>query len=200
MGLEWVLLPAAGSLIGWTTNFLAIRMLFRPKAPVTLFGRLRLQGLLPRRKEELARVVAETVERDLLPASEVLDRIDLAKYQAEAVDAVVRAVDRRLEEGLVSLLPGGLRRLAAEYVRRIVSKEAAYVVAEVVQRVKGRLAEDVRIGEIVREKVSQLDTEQLEGIVVRAARAELRAIELLGAILGLFVGLIQAAFLAVSGG
>ena len=200
MGVEWVLLPAAGSLIGWITNFLAIRMLFRPKAPVTLFGRLRLQGLLPRRQEELARVIAETVERDLLPASEVLERIDLAKYQAEAVDAILRAVDRRLEEGLPSVLPGGLRRLAADCVRRVVSREAAHVVAEVVQRVKGRLAEDVRLGEIVREKMSRLDTEQLEGIVVRVARTELRAIELFGGVLGLLVGLIQAAFLALSGG
>ncbi len=200
MGLEWVLLPAAGSLIGWITNFLAIRMLFRPKAPVTLFGRLRLQGVLPRRQQELARVVAETVERDLLPAREVLEKIDLAKYQAEAVDAVLRAVDRRLEEGLLSLLPSGMRRLAVEYVRRVVSREAAHLFAEVVHRVKGRLAEDVRIGEIVQEKISSLDTTQLEGIVVRVARSELRAIELLGAVLGMLVGLVQAAFLAVIGG
>lgn len=200
MGLEWVVLPAAGSLIGWVTNHLAIRMLFRPKAPVTLFRRFRLQGVLPRRQAEFARAVAETVERELLPVHEVFERIDLAKYQGEAVDAVLRVVDRRLEESLPELIPFRLRRLVADYIRSIVSKEAALVVAELSDRVKERLAEDVRFGELVHEKVSRLDTDQLEGIVVRVAGAELRAIEVLGAVLGLFIGVIQAAFLSVSGG
>lgn len=200
MGLEWVMLPAVGSLIGWVTNYLAVRMLFRPKAPVILFGGLRVQGVLPRRQAELARVVAETVERDLLPLDELIERIDLAKYQGEAVNTLLGLVDRRLEENLPEVLPRQLRRMAVEYIRRLVSREAPLVVAELSERVKSRLVEDVRLGELVREKMNQLDTDELEGIVLRVARTELRAIELMGALLGLLIGVIQAALLTWGGG
>ncbi len=55
----------------------------------------------------------------------------------------------------------------------------------------------MKLAELVRQKMSQLDTERLESIVVRVAATELRAIEVLGAVLGLTIGLVQAALLAL---
>lgn len=200
MGIEWVMLPAVGSLIGWVTNYLAVRMLFRPKSPVILFRRLRLQGVLPRRQAQLARAMAETVESDLLPVDELLERIDFPKYQGEAVAALLRIVDRRLEESLPEVIPRPLRRMVAEYIRRLVSREAALVVDELSGQVKSRLRQEIRLGEIVEEKINQLDTDALEAVAARVARTELRAIEWMGALLGLLIGLVQAALLSVSRG
>lgn len=197
MGWEWVILPCVGSAIGWVTNIVAIRMLFRPKRPVRVAGLFELQGVLPRRQEALARVVAETVERDLLPVDELMDALDVGKYQSEVVAAVVEYVDRRLEGNLPELLPPPLRRMVGEVARKVAEREATQMVAGILERVKDRVKEDLRPGELVREKLSGLDTEALEGIVVRVARTELRAIEVLGAVLGFLIGVFQAFLVTV---
>ena len=105
MSLEWILLPSVGAMIGWFTNFIAIRMLFRPKKPVRLFGRFAFQGVLPRRQSELARIVGETVERDLLPVDELVESLDLSGYQDDVIEAVVGHVGRRIDQNLPDLLP-----------------------------------------------------------------------------------------------
>lgn len=197
MGWEWILLPLVGSLIGWFTNFLAIRMLFRPKVPRRLVGRMSIQGVLPRRRDDLARVVAETVEKDLLPIDELLERVDMAGYEAEVVDAVVSHVDRRLGESLPEALPAQFKRMLVGYVRRIVEREAGAVVRHLSARIAARVRSDLQVGRLVHEKMAALDTDELERIVVRVAGHELRAIEVLGALLGGAIGLAQAALLAL---
>ena len=48
---------------------------------------------------------------------------------------------------------------------------------------------------IVEEKIKDFDMEKLEGIVLAVAKKELVAIEVLGAVLGFFVGLVQLGLL-----
>jgi len=195
MSWEWLILPSIGSAIGWFTNFLAIRMLFHPKKPIRIWGALSFQGVLPRRREDLANVVAETVERDLLPMDELLEHVNVRGYQGEVVDAVVRYVDRRMDEQLPESIPRQFRAMIAGYVRRVVSKEAQSVVRDVAGRLTERIRDEVSVAAIVRGKMARLDTDELERIVARVAHNELRVIEVLGAVLGAVIGLFQAAVL-----
>jgi uncharacterized membrane-anchored protein YjiN (DUF445 family) len=60
--------PLAGAFIGFLTNVLAIRMLFRPLKAVRIFG-IRLPftpGILPRERRRLADSIGRMVERELL--------------------------------------------------------------------------------------------------------------------------------------
>lgn len=192
---EWVILPTVGSGIGWITNLIAIRLLFRPKVPVRIGRFFSVQGVLPRRQRDIASVVAETVERDLLPIDELLENLNISAYEKDVVDAVSQYVDRRIEENLPQTLPAQIRKMVGAYVRRVVEREAGAVVRDVTGRVRQRVETDVKIGQVVRDKVNRLDTDELERIVVRVAGTELRAIEILGAVLGFIIGLLQAALL-----
>ncbi|MFW6049396.1 MAG: DUF445 domain-containing protein, partial [Candidatus Bipolaricaulota bacterium] len=54
--LYWVLVPVVASVIGYSTNWIAIKMLFRPLQEKRVFG-FRVPftpGLVPRRKNEIA--------------------------------------------------------------------------------------------------------------------------------------------------
>ena len=60
--------PAAGAVIGFVTNVVAIRMLFRPLKEIRVFG-VRLPftpGILPKGRHKLALSIGEMVERELL--------------------------------------------------------------------------------------------------------------------------------------
>jgi uncharacterized membrane protein YheB (UPF0754 family) len=71
----WLLFvpPIAGGIIGYLTNDLAIRMLFRPYKPWYI-GKRQLPltpGLIPRNQERLARRVADTIMGSLLTPTEL---------------------------------------------------------------------------------------------------------------------------------
>jgi uncharacterized membrane protein YheB (UPF0754 family) len=71
----WIITPLTGALIGYSTNWLAIRMLFRPHGEKRVFG-LRLPftpGLIPKNKARLAKKMGEAVGTRVLTA-EILTR------------------------------------------------------------------------------------------------------------------------------
>ena len=46
-------LPVIGALIGWLTNWVAVKMLFHPREPLKL-GIVTVQGIFPKRQQALA--------------------------------------------------------------------------------------------------------------------------------------------------
>jgi len=69
--------PAAGAIIGFVTNVIAIKMLFRPLKEIRLFG-VRLPftpGILPRQRNRLAQSIGGMVERELLTPQVLRQRL-----------------------------------------------------------------------------------------------------------------------------
>ena len=72
----WLRVPAVGGLIGYMTNRLAVKMIFRPIQPVNILG-LRIQGLMPRRQQDMARSIGAVV------GDHLVSHQDLAKGLAD---------------------------------------------------------------------------------------------------------------------
>jgi uncharacterized membrane protein YheB (UPF0754 family) len=89
----WLLLapPLVGGVIGYFTNDLAIKMLFRPYRPYYLFKRqLPLTpGLIPANQARLARRVADTIMGSLLTPSE-LENLARRLLQTERTQQAIR--------------------------------------------------------------------------------------------------------------
>jgi uncharacterized membrane-anchored protein YjiN (DUF445 family) len=69
--------PLVGAVIGFITNVVAIRMLFRPLRAYRLFG-IRIPftpGILPRERAKLARSIGAMVERELLTPAILRERL-----------------------------------------------------------------------------------------------------------------------------
>ena len=102
--LPWVMLPTVGALIGYGTNYLAVRMIFRPVRPVRILG-FTLQGLVPRRQAELAASVGRVVGEHLLSHDDLtaaLARVDLGTLVTAAFDRGIVPEDaacRRVPHG-----------------------------------------------------------------------------------------------------
>jgi uncharacterized membrane protein YheB (UPF0754 family) len=126
-------LPIVCALIGWLTNWIAIRSLFRPRYPKRIL-KLRLPftpGLLVRKQGEIAEKLGEITNREFLDSARVseyvLDRIGLA--ESEGLGAVLarrmlsRALDKLdlgflVEEKIKTLDPASLEELAYQAMRR----------------------------------------------------------------------------------
>lgn len=65
--------PVIGSLIGYVTNYIAVKMLFRPLRPIKI-GKFRIPftpGIFPKRKEQLAQALGKAVGNNLLTSKDV---------------------------------------------------------------------------------------------------------------------------------
>ena len=88
--LPYLMPPLLGALIGYVTNYIAIRMLFRPLRPWRLFGvRLPLTpGIIPAKRGELAQRMGEMVGSHLLTADDVRKTLEKPSFRRELKGAV----------------------------------------------------------------------------------------------------------------
>ena len=103
--LPWLVPPLLGALIGYVTNYIAIRMLFRPLRPWRLFGvRLPLTpGIIPSKRGELAQRMGEMVGSHLLTAEDVRQTLEKPAFQRELKSAVNDKLQTFLSRELGSL-------------------------------------------------------------------------------------------------
>src|SRR5262245_61105997 len=197
-GWVWIT-PFVGALIGWLTNFLAIKMLFRPRQPQFVFGLL-LQGVIPRRQRDLALKIGEVVEEELLKSEDILDAINTEEWRGHLAGVIETRLDRFLREKLFRgdfLYEKILSREAVQRVKRALVTELVNLFPLEVEVAIKQLIEKVDIRKIVADRVQQFDFERLENIVYRVARTELFWVEISGGILGFLIGLLQVLFLWV---
>lgn len=87
--------PIVGAAIGYITNDIAIRMLFRPYKPIYVFGhRLPFTpGIVPRRKDQLAKTLGEAIVAKLFNADdlEIVFTDGISDSVADSVEAMLRS-------------------------------------------------------------------------------------------------------------
>jgi uncharacterized membrane protein YheB (UPF0754 family) len=121
----WLLLspPIVGGIIGYFTNDIAIKMLFRPYKPIYVGGR-RLPftpGLIPSNQEKLAKRISDTIMGSLLTPEE-LQNLARKLLQTE-----------RMEMAIVWLL-----KLALEQVQGLNQEKTAKIVANILRDLLGQ--------------------------------------------------------------
>ncbi|MEX2381662.1 MAG: DUF445 family protein [Opitutales bacterium] len=186
--------------IGWLTNWVAIRMLFRPHRPLSLFG-YTWQGMIPKRQKDLAANAAAIVEKEILGKHllrEQIEKLDLKPYMKE--------LGRRLVHGglmdklhAVPFIGGFINQSILEKIEGILLQEIEKQSEPLKKKLADEMEERVPIRQLVEERIAALDVVRLEDVVNRVARKEFRAIEILGAVLGFAVGLIQLLLLLLTG-
>ena len=191
----WIVLPLLGGVIGYVTNRIAVKMVFRPIRPVSVLG-FQVQGLVGRRQPELAASIGRVVGQNLVEHDDIVR----AMHAMDLEKLVSGALDRGLEEKVAELrmmpLVGGfltderVADLRESLVRGFLENEELLL-----EEIERAVEEGLDVQALVREKVAAFPVEQLEKLVLEVAARELRAIEVLGGVLGLLIGFIQVAVL-----
>lgn len=196
--VDFLLLPAVGAFHGWLTNYLAIRLLFRPRRPLNILG-LTFQGALPKRREALARKIGVVVEEELVSVEALFTKLRREGLDARLETAVGAAVDDRLEALLPRLIPSGLRQTLKAQLLRAIMSQASPALGTLLDEASSEITERLHLAESVEERLLALDLDALESLVRRTAGREIRSIERLGFTMGLLIGLIQGTVLYVIG-
>lgn len=189
----WTVLAmcAVGALIGWGTNLIAVRLLFKPIEPIRIpiIG-YEIQGLIPKRRAEIARSVAATIEKDLLSLETILEKIIAGIDKKQVLEM--------LEERLVTVIKANLPTLMQPFagaiqrqIHELIEKQGEQLLMELTEALIHKAVTEVRVSDLIEERILALDLVQLEDMIIALAKKELKQIEVLGGVLGFAVGLIQ---------
>ena len=198
MILKCFLLVSIGAMIGWITNFIAIKMLFRPYKEINFFF-FKIQGVLPKRKNEIGKSIAEVVNNELVSIKDIISKISADDIEENMGGIIDKILESRLKEEIVKNFPMAAFFLSdsmLEKIKGIIRQSILDNKDEMIKVFGEYLESKVDIKKIIAEKVDAFSLEKVEEIIVSLAKKELKHIEYIGAVLGAVIGLAQ--FAAVS--
>ncbi|MBI5809579.1 MAG: DUF445 family protein [Deltaproteobacteria bacterium] len=195
--LNLLIPPFAGAVIGWITNWVAIKLLFRPHSPVTVFG-WKIQGLIPKRRKEISRSIAKAIEKDLLSSSDIASMLDGMEWKAEVEKMVEEMVEHRFTsldrlKGLpvIGLLSDNLKY----HIKFLLTKEILGRIDGKKSSIATKFRDNVDIKATLINKIDRLDVRRFEGLLTEFIARELKHLEYLGGIMGFLIGVLQSAFI-----
>ena len=192
----WIGLPLLGGVIGYITNRIAVKMIFRPIEPRRVLG-IRVQGLIGRRQAELAESIGNVVGGHLVQHEDIVGAFDKIDFETVIGDVLDQAVGPKIEElRSLPLIGGFLTEDRIEGIRSSLLARVADNKDQILGRIEEAIQDGLDIQELVREKVAAFPVVKLERLVLDVADRELRAIEILGLVLGALIGVVQAAMVA----
>jgi uncharacterized membrane protein YheB (UPF0754 family) len=195
----WITIPAIGGLIGWMTNWLAVKMIFRPVKPRRILF-FRIQGLVPRRQQELAKAIGNVVGTHLVEHKDViksLNKLDFGGILGRVLD---RGLGPKIQElRSLPLIGGFLTEERIADIKKSITDSIMDHRESVLDEVEKGLSKGLNVPKLVEEKVAAFEMLKLEKLILEVANRELRAIVILGGVLGILIGLMQVGFLWLRG-
>lgn len=186
-----LILAIIGGLIGYITNVIAIKLIFRPINPIKIpILNIEIIGMIPKRKTEIATNIAKVVEEQFISVDEITDNIITEQDKQHIIDYIKVRVKLILSEKM-TLIPSTIRNLVQNYVSEIIEDEIREGIDELYEEMIIKTKNRINIKEIIEDKINELDLYELETIILQIVKNELRHIEVLGLILGFFIGIVQ---------
>ena len=186
-----LILAVIGGLIGYITNVIAIKLIFRPINPIKIpILNIEIIGMIPKRKTEIATNIAKVVEEQFISIDEITDNIITEQDKRHIIDYIKVRVKLILSEKM-TLIPSTIRNLVQNYVSEIIEDEIREGIDELSEEMIIKTKNRINIKEIIEDKINELDLYELETIILQIVKNELRHIEVLGLILGFFIGIVQ---------
>lgn len=187
--LQVLLVVAISGLIGYLTNVLAIKSLFRPIRTVKV-GPFSIQGLIPKRRFDVAQSIGSMVASELLSQDDLVSQIISDEDEERFREILIQKIQKIVLEK-IAFLPLGIQNKILVTVEDKMDKESSKLFNEVRALAEDHIRNKVDVGALIEEKINALDLEQLEELTLQIAAKELRAIEWVGLVMGAGIGLIQ---------
>ena len=192
---QYLSIPVIAALIGWSTNWLAIKMTFFPLEFIGKPPLLGWQGIIPSKARKMAAISVDATISKIGTVQEIFEQID-PRVLAEHI---VHSVDPRIEEYVDAMmlqeyptfwenLPASARRMVYERVR----KSTPQLVDNLVEDISENIEDLLDIKGMVIERLAR-DKQLLNRIFLECGQVEFRFIVNSGLYFGFLFGLVQMA-------
>ncbi len=184
-------IPFISAIIGWATNYIAIKMLFHPKNPKNFYF-FNLQGIFPKRKNIFAERLSFIVTNQLLSKEKIKEQLNNPKINEELKAKILEEISIEFEAYMKSnkllamfanksILEGITKRIEG-----IIDRKMPNINQELTKKI-----DDVNLQKIVYDKIITFSNDRFEDLIMSVIKKELKFIEFAGAILGFMIGIVQ---------
>ncbi len=190
----WLLLiPVISAFIGWVTNWVAIKMLFHPREPKKILG-ITFHGIFPKRQQQFAEKLGRIVSNEFLSFTDIEQKISDPSNLKKIMPLIEQNVDDFLrvrlgkEMPVISMFIGDktIGKMKGAFMNEIES-----LFPEVMKQFAGNLKSELDLEHIVIRKVSAFSSDKLEEMLYQIMSKEFRFVELIGAVIGFIIGVVQ---------
>ena len=188
--IQLAIMVFVGILIGWFTNYLAIKLLFRPYKEVN-FLFFKIQGLIPKNRDKISENIADTIEKELISVKYITEKLkDSDVINDEVLDKLLdKIIGEKLKKSILlkMFLNDSVIEKIKAYFKKAILENKEEIVEEIV-----KIAEDkIDFKEIMLEKMKNFSLEEMEKIILSVSKNELKHIEIIGGVLGGIIALFQ---------
>jgi len=188
----WVL-PVAGFVVGWFTNYLALKVIFEPVEPIKVCG-FNLHGIFLKRQKEVSSVFARVVCTEILHIKAMWQAIFTGRLNKNFF-AMLRAHTLVFTGKLIAEIePLGIAAMGAEQflqMKEDIAQKVLEKIPSVIDASYEYTQEALGMEQTIREEMSKLPSAEFEGVLHPIFQdCEIQLIAL-GGVLGALVGGIQ---------
>lgn len=195
-------LPFIAALIGWFTNYLAVKMLFNPREKKR-FLFIEFQGVFPKRQKEIAEKLGQIVSKELISIDDIKQKL-ADDRNLEVIHALLETkIDEFIEKRLPATYPALAMFLNDKIKKKIktqIIEEVEDVLPDAIESYIDKAGERIDVQALVYEKVVKFSSDKLENIVFTILSKEFQFIEIVGAVLGFLIGCVQLLIMHFSQG
>jgi uncharacterized membrane protein YheB (UPF0754 family) len=196
----WLLLiPVLTAFTGWLSIHLLVSLLFSPLRPVRLMG-LTVQGIFPRKQQELAISIGRLVEAEFTALS-----LEEKMTSPDSIQKIMPAVETHLDHFLRVKLAERMPMVSMFVGDKTIGQLKAIFIDELqalfpvlIKDYIHTLQEDLNIQQAVTTKIAALSSQTLAASFSLAFGKELRTAKWIAVFIGLLVGLLQLAIIVIA--
>jgi uncharacterized membrane protein YheB (UPF0754 family) len=190
----WVL-PAAGFLVGYITNWLAMNLIYEPREPVQI-GPWQFQGVFIKRQREVASQFADVIADKVLTAENMVQHISAGPNRQRLLDILESQVEESMQEyerdAMVAMLVSKdkLEEAKADLLDRVRNVDMSDS-----SQIKTFANQSHRIHAQMEENLGALDAEEFGGILRPVFQKDEWKLILAGGVIGTAIGALQVVLL-----
>ena len=192
--LQFFMMVFVGTLIGWFTNYLAIKLLFRPYKEMN-FLFFKIQGLIPKRRAEISLNIADVVEKELISVDDIAEKIEEMDISDGVIDRLLdKVIGEKLQKNILDKNPllkmiinDSVIQKIKSYFKKSILENKEEIIGEIIKIGK----EKINFREIILEKMENFSLQEIEEIILRISKNELKHIEIIGGVLGGVIAVFQ---------
>ena len=189
--MKVMMLASIGGVIGYITNVLAIKLIFRPIQPIKIpILNLEIIGLIPKRRKEISKNIGEIIQEEFLSMDDIVKGI-MTEDDKEKIIKYINEKINNIAQEKMSFVPFPIKSMIEGYIMDTVDTEVRNDINDLSDDMINKAKERINIQEIVENKINELDLYELENLIIKVAKKELKHIEILGLVLGFLIGIIQ---------
>ncbi|MDX6699604.1 MAG: hypothetical protein QOE65_3001 [Solirubrobacteraceae bacterium] len=196
---HWWVLPIAGTVVGYVTNWLAIWMIFEPVRPRKV-GPLRLHGLFLRRQPEAADIYAGIIADDIVTLENIGDEL-LTGPRSDRTRQMISNALRPAVDRASGVAQPAVRQAVGprEYdaIRETVAVEAVDYTMTPLRDPEFNARQSSEVRALIAERMRELPSEDFSELLRSAMREDEWLLVLHGAVLGFGAGLVHLAIFGV---